>query len=593
MAKEFKTAIGLLGNPNVGKSTLFNALTGAQQHMGNWPGKTVEQTIGQFNYQNQSITLIDLPGTYSLNAYTDEEAITLAVIKRQQLNVIIQIIDAQNLARNLFLTLQLLESQVHLIIALNMYDLARASGIEIKVELLAELLGVTVVVIDAKKKTGLTNLIASCLTDKKHLPKLTYPRISSDVRRRYGYINGLLKQVVTAKTPKNYKNFSDQLDALTTNKYWGIPLFLLTIFIVFQLTFFIANPLVNAIKYFITLLNEQITQILHLATMPDWIISLVTKGILGGVGSILTFIPVLAMLFLALAVLEDSGYMARVAYIMDRVMRRLGLHGKAFLPLIIGFGCNVPAIMATRTLETKKDRLLTMLICPFISCGARLPIYVLFTAAFFPKQQGWILFSLYLLGIVMAISAGLVLKNSLFKKVPSPLVIELPPYRWPVLSHVLLAVWKKIKLFFKKTGKIILIVSLIIWFLATMPFGVAYGSQNSIIGIIGQWVTPLFSPLGFAHWQTMVALMFGIVAKEVVVSTFGTLITNLSDYFTPLSAYSFMVFVLLYTPCLSTLAAVKQETNSWRWPIFMAVYTFIIAWLAALVIYQGGRLLVS
>jgi len=360
------------------------------------------------------------------------------------------------------------------------------------------------------------------------------------------------------------------------------------------------------IESFFEFLGESLTSLMEVWNAPVWVSSLLVDGVIGGVGGVLVFVPIIGILFLLMALLEDSGYMARVAYVMDKFMHSIGLHGKAFIPLILGFGCNVPGIMATRTLETKKDRLLTILINPFMSCGARLPVYVLFTGAFFSAYQGWVIFSLYFLGIIVAILMGLIFKKIFFKGLSSPFVIELPPCRWPSFKGVLIHVWERVWLFIKKAGTIILVFSIIIWFLASVPFGVDYGSQDSLAGSIGQTISPVFKPLGFDNWQSSVALMFGFVAKEVVVGTFGTLYgvedveseegkVSLSDSlqndFTPLAAYAFLVFVLLYVPCMAVLAVVKRETNSWKWPLFMVGYTTVIAWFFAFMVYQGGKLL--
>ena len=680
MVKKFDLKIGLTGNPNVGKSTLFNALTGAKQHVGNWPGKTVEKKEGEFTFAGKKIQLVDLPGSYSLTAYTEEETITSDFILQEKPDVVVQIIDVQNFARNLFITIQLIELGTPLVIALNMVDLAKANGITIKIKELSKLLDVPVVIIDARKKIGIDTLIKTILQKrnkkKKSQVKLTYgtevndelkkfkdfikskektnkeelnwlslkllegdyraeqsltkksyylelkPLIQKSIghlqnifgkdittilaNTRYGFIKGLSKEVVGRKKVEQKVKFSDKFDDIATNRFLGIPLFLFVIFLMFQMTFKLSEPIMGWIESFFGFLGVNISALLVNSGFSALFISLINEGIIGGVGGVLVFIPIIGILFLLMAILEDSGYMARVAYIMDKTMHKIGLHGKAFIPLILGFGCNVPAIMATRTLETKNDRLLTILINPFISCGARLPVYVLFVGAFFSAYQGLIIFSLYLLGIIVAIVMGLIFKKFLFKELSSPFVIELPPYHWPTFKGLIIHVWEKIWLFIKKAGTLILVFSVIIWALASLPAGVDYGSKQSWAGSIGQSITPIFKPLGFDNWQSSVALVFGFVAKEVVVGTFGTLygVDNLEsgtgieslnnalqNDFTPLSAYAFMVFVLLYVPCMAVLAVVKKETGSWKWPLFMAFYTISIAWVVAFIVYQGGRLL--
>lgn len=673
--------VGLIGNPNVGKSTLFNTLTGSKQHVGNWPGKTIEKKEGLFAYKDKEIKLVDLPGSYSITAYSEEETVTSDFILNEKPDVIIQIIDAQNLERNLFITIQLIELGAPLVLALNMFDLAEKDNIKIDEKELSTLLGLPVIIIDAKKKKGINNLLETVsknnLKNQKKKIKLTYnSEVNHELKKikkfikdreknitpkkldwmalkllendwraqqelnkkpycfdlkteinkstthlknifndditsiltnsRYGFIKGLSKNVITRNTKKKNFKWTDRFDNLVMNKFIGIPLFLLSTWILFQITFKLSEPLIDLIGDLFEYFGKISTSTLEQLNTPEWIISLITKGILGGVGSILSFVPIIGILFFFIALLEDTGYMSRVAYVMDKLMHKLGLHGKAFIPLILGFGCNVPGIMATRTLKTKKERLLTILINPFMSCGARLPVYTLFAGAFFSAYQGWIIFSIYLLGIILAIITGLIFKIILSKNLSSPFVIELPPYRFPTIKGILIHVFERIWIFIKKAGSIILVFSVIIWLLASFPLGVDYASKNSLAGITGQKITPIFKPLGFDNWQSSVALMFGFTAKEVIVSTFGTLYdvndteiesteaplsNTLQSDFTPLGAYSFMVFVLLYTPCIAVLAVVRRETNSYRWPLIMIGYTTSLAWIMAFIVYQGGIIL--
>ncbi len=676
MEKKSKFTIGLIGNPNTGKSTLFNLLTGARQHVGNWPGKTVEKKEGNFNFENKQIHIVDLPGSYSLTAYSEEEKVTTNFIFEEKPSVIVQILDAQNLERNLLMTIQLIELQVPLVLALNMEDLAQKNGIKIDIKILSILLDVPVVLINAKSKKGVETLIKTTCKqiNKKSEIKITYgteisnelknikefihinekdpqpynsswialkllegdekieqnfiqkkyyPELQFSVKKsisrlekifnkniysiltstRYGFIKGLSKEIITKNPSQRKQNISDKIDNIFMHKYLGIPLFLGITWLMFQLTFTLSAPLIGGIESLFELLGEFVLMILTSWDTSQWIISLIVNGIIGGVGGVLTFVPIIGILFLIMAILEDSGYMARIAYIMDKLMHKIGLHGKAFIPLILGFGCNVPAIMATRTLESKKDRLLSILINPFMSCGARLPVYILFVGAFFSSYQGWIIFSLYFLGIIVAILVGLVFKKIFSKSLSTPFVIELPPYRCPVMMGLLIHAWEKVWAFIKNAGTIILMFSVIIWSLASFPIGVEYGSQKSYAGQMGEAISPIFKPLGFGNWQSSVALTFGFVAKEVIVGTFGTLYgveniesntgttsltKSLQNDFTPLSAYSFMVFVLLYIPCMAVLAVVKKETNSWKWPIFMIFYTTGIAWILSFLVYQGG-----
>jgi len=617
MPQKYNYVIGLIGNPNVGKSTLFNSLTGASQQVGNWPGKTVEKKEGVISWQDQIIKLVDLPGTYSLTAFTKEESVVEDFIRLEKPEAIIQIIDAQNLTRNLFLTLQLLELKIQLILAVNMLDLANKDGIEIDIAKLSESLGVPVLEINARRKKEipifLRNVILAFKTEQVGGKKAAVSKILAEhildaeyIHQRYEFIKGLEKEVVKRNFNRSSKKFDRYIDSIVMNKYFGIPFFLIAIWLVFQATFKLSAPLTIWIQLFFSTLAVWATNFFSGLGVSNWFISLFTEGIIGGVGGVLVFLPSIGILFFLISVLEDTGYMARVAYIMDRFMHKLGLHGKAFIPLILGFGCNVPGIMATRTLQTRQERLLTILISPFISCSARLPVYVLFVGIFFAKYQGLVIASLYLLSVTVAILVGLVFKKIFSNGLSAELLIELPPYRYPTVRGLLLHIWEKIGAFIKKAGTIILAFSIIIWLLASLPIGVNYGSKESFAGSIGQLIAPLFTPLGFNNWQTGVALTFGLVAKEVVVSTYGTLngVTDVSagnaagvlsvvlqQYFTPLSAYAFLVFVLLYSPCVATIAVIRKETVSNKWALFVVANTVFVAYIMALFIYQGGKLI--
>jgi len=660
--------IALAGNPNSGKTTLFNSLTGMRQHVGNWPGKTVEKKEGSFNYTGKKIEVTDLPGTYSLTAYSIEEIVARDFIVDETPDVVINIVDASNLERNLYLTIQLIELGAKVILALNMNRFANKKGLEINVDKLSQLLGIPVVKIEAIDETGkkvlldsviefhenkiqnklkygkeieehiteLSNLIKAELNEKNpewialkllekdkqiietvskiqngkkvmmnvrqvqnHLDKVFGEDVDAAIAdARYGFIAGLLKESVK-KPAIDKMTMSENIDKIVISKIFGIPLFLLAMYLLFQITFTVSGPIINWINSGIGWLAESSMTFLEGVGAPAWLASLVGDGLFGGVGSVLVFVPIIMIMFFIISLMEDSGYMARAAFIMDKVMHKIGLHGKAFIPFLLGFGCTVPAIMATRTLESRKDRIMTMLLSPMMSCSARLPVYVLFTAAFFAKNKTLIIFSIYLLGIIIAMLIGLIFKKTLFKGESSPFVMELPPYRIPTLKGSFMHMWEKGKLFIIKAGTVIFGAVLVIWFLSSVPFGVEYGSEQSLVGIIGKIIAPVFQPLGFGNWQAAVSLLFGFIAKEVIIGSMGTLYgvgqeglsAVLHGSFTPLSAYAFMVFVLLYVPCIAVIATIKKETNSWKWPAFTTVYLTVVAWIISFIVYQGGLLL--
>ncbi len=668
-----KLTIALAGNPNVGKSTLFNALTGSRQHVGNWPGKTVEKKEGTLKYKGHEINVVDLPGTYSLTAYSIEELVARDFVVDECPDVVVHIVDATNLERNLYLAVQLIEMGANVIVALNMVDLAKRAKITIDEKKIAHFLGVPVIKIEANKKTGNGKLMDKAISlaeKKKKKPLITYgaeleehiAKLEKLIKKtiklperydpkwialkllendneiinkinaiekskiileeaaknrkhlqdvfgedvdtsvadaRYGFIGGLMREAVVKKEV-NRLSASENLDKVVMHRALGIPIFFALMWIMFNVTFAFGAPFMDIIDTGFGWLAESTgTFIENTSLLPSWVGSLVVDGIISGIGSVLIFVPNIFLLFMMIAIMEASGYMARAAFIMDKVMHKIGLHGKSFIPMIIGFGCNVPAIMATRNLESEKDRILTILINPFMSCAARLPVYVLFVGAFFSAHQGTIIFLIYLFGIFVALLSGMLFKNTMFRGLSSPLVMELPPYRWPAPKGILIHACERLSLFVKKAGTIIFAIVIVIWVLASMPWGVEYASEESVIGQMGGFIAPVFGPCGFGEWQPAVALMFGFAAKEVVVGTFGTLYDVedegleelIHSHFTPLSAASFIVMVLLYVPCMAVVATIKRETNSWKWPMFVVVYTSVVAWVCATLVYQGGLLL--
>lgn len=657
----------LAGNPNVGKSTIFNHLTGMKQHVGNWPGKTVEQKSGSFEFDNYDIEIIDLPGNYSLTPYSVEEQVSRDAIIHEENDAVINVIDAENIQRNLYLTLQIMETGANTILAVNLLNYAEDAGFKINLKKLEETLGIPIVVVDAREGTGLNELVRATIkaanhpkdcssrltygfelddhvnevkglfpnlkigsapdswtaikllegddevidiaeksSDKQNLQKVNNIRrhlegILNDnvddafINARYAEIDSIMK-ICVKKPGAGKKTLTDKIDDIVTNRILGIPIFLIVIYGVFQLTYTIGGPFQDLIDEAFTMLIDSITPILGDGLASSFVLN----GVIGGVGSILTFIPIIFILFFLLSLIEDVGYLARAAFVIDRAMYKImGLSGKAFIPMILGFGCDVTGIMATRTLANESDRISTMLALPFISCSARIPIYALFTAVFFVSNQAEITFGLYILGMVVAIIVARLLKRTAFSEESAPFIMELPPYRLPTLKSAGLHMWERGSLFIKKAGTIILGTSIIVWLLGNLPPGVEEGSVQSIIGMFGNIIAPIFAPLGFGFWQAAVALVFGIMAKEIVVSTFGTLFgvgedgisAVLPSLFTPLSSLSFMVFTLLYVPCFACLGAIKEESNSWKWMGVCVVTCCVIAYIMAFIVYQGGLLL--
>ena len=666
-----KLIVGLAGNPNVGKTTVFNRLTGMRQHVGNWPGKTVEQAKGHFKHGEYDYDIIDLPGNYALSAHSIEEIVSRDFIVDDDSDVIINVVDAANLERNLYLTVQMMELGANLVLAVNMNDFAIKKGHIINMELMSELLGFPVVEINAKNGDGIDELfdivekqaanpidssaklsygnelkghlfeiqelieqeddlmnVPSIWTAVKLLEKDTiviekvqkssygseifieadkiskhlhdvYKESAEEVvaNARYAFIDGLMAEAVE-RPPVEKETTTDKIDKIITNRILAIPIFVILMYFMFEVTYGLGSPFQELIEKGFSMLSGFVA-----GFIPNhYLSSFICDAVIGGVGGVISFLPIIIIIFLFLSILEDCGYLARAAFTLDIFMHKLvGLHGKAFIPMILGFGCGVPAIMATRTLENQNDRMLAMMLVPFMSCTARLPIYAIFIAAFFKEHNGIILLSIYILGIIVALIVAAILKRIMFKGLSTPFVMELPTYKVPSLKGVLMHTWEKVKGFLKKAGTVILACSIVLWALSIFPLGVKYGSADSVLGMIGNFLAPIFAPLGFGTWQAAVAIIAGLAAKEVIVSTFGTLggmkeddedgITHLiQDTFTPLSAYSFMAFTLLYTPCFGTIGAIVNETRGYKWALTMCAITIVTAYVVSFLIYNIGLL---
>lgn len=658
----------ILGNPNVGKTSLFNALTGSYDYVGNWSGVTVEKKVGQL--KTHSGQLIDLPGIYDLVPISRDESVVTQYLIHDTFDGMINIIDAAQIKRNFNLTVQLLEYGAPLLIGLNMIDVASQRGIKIDYHKLMRRLHVPIIPVIARTEKGSSEML-NALTDyhlapqrpliiqygtqiedliaeiKQLIPKnyilpekhhrfvaiqyiLDNPTIKASLdtavqnnieqciqsfkesqtidleqeisTHRQRYINQLLSEVVVyPNTPKHH--LTERIDSILTHKILGIPIFLCFMWLIFQITFtWVGTPLSDQLDgFFGGALTEFVTRIMTQLGIYPPIQALVTDGIIAGVGGVLVFVPQILVLFFFISLLEDSGYMARIAVIMDRVMENFGLNGKSFIPMIIGFGCNVPGIMAARSIEEEKERLTTILITPFMSCSARLPVYGLFVAVFFAQHQALVVLSLYVLGIVAALTVSYILTKTTLKKDTSIFVVELPPYRLPSFKTLWRSTWEKGKGFVKKAGTFIFAGSVIIWVLNYAgPTGIDVAANESFLHVIGSLIAPLLSPVGFDSWQAAATLIPGFLAKEVIVSAMAiiyavnddALVSIVSTHFTALSAYSFMVFILLYTPCLATVAAIRKETTSWKWTFLAVIYPITVAYLLSMIIYQIGSLFI-
>lgn len=727
--------VALVGNPNCGKTTLFNFASGGHEHVGNYSGVTVDAKEGKFDFRGYTITLVDLPGTYSLTAYSPEEKYVRGYISEKMPDVIINVVDSTNLERNLYLTTQLIDMNVRTIVALNMYDELEHSGDKLDSKTIGKLLGIPFVPTVAKKRIGIDDLFRMVIKlyegsdvldsegvlisslkddnllddyhhnieihhhhDKKHhssdfkglhkvhetvrhihinhgreielsiqrlklpialnpslrdqystrflaikllendkeiesiiaklpnadeiinLRNLESKRIKTELKEdtesaitdaKYGFITGALKETWTDGKKKHKHKRTSRIDAIVTHKYFGYPIFLLFLYVMFQGTFTFGQYPMNWIDAGVAWLGNFVHDFMNEGSLRD----LLVNGIIGGVGGVIVFLPNILLLYFFISLMEDTGYMARAAFIMDKIMHKMGLHGKSFIPLIMGFGCNVPAILATRTIENRNARMITILINPLMSCSARLPVYLLLAGAFFPNHAGLVLFGIYMTGIILAIILSKLFKRYLFKKDETPFVMELPPYRVPTLKSMFSHTWEKGEQYLKKMGTVILIGSIVIWFLGYYPRPENTAQltaaqrmeqqENSYIGQIGHFIQPVISPLGF-DWKIGVSLLSGVAAKEIVVSTLSVLYTGDPDgdiaslsnrlqseikpngepSFTPVNALGLMLFVLIYFPCLATFVAIKNETQSWGWAFFAAGYSLVLAWLMAFAVFQ-------
>lgn len=664
-----KKTIAIIGNPNSGKTTLFNRLTGSNQHVGNWPGVTVDRKTGHICYKGTSVDIVDLPGVYSLSPYTQEEIIAREFVLSDEPQGILNIVDAANIERNLYLTMQLIALGLPMVVALGFMDDCRAQGIEIDCQAMSQALGVPVVPISARRGEGIEELLetvvdgmkppvrqpdyahgvgaAIALTARRleamplrraslpfyatkllegdthmkaqlQMPKSLAEEIDAIASGLQSHENCADKEMILADAlydfietvvaqcyhrPENPPlTTTEKIDRVVMNKWLALPIFALIMCVMFLTTFGpIGNFLKDGLEGLIQgVLSPAVEEGLTALGASPWVIGLVCDGIIGGVGGVVSFLPQIVILFFFLSVLEDTGYLARIAFIMDTLLRKIGLSGKSFVPMLMGFGCTTPAVMAARTMENEKDRRMTIMLTPFMSCGAKLPVYALFAGALFPEHAGLVTISLYVLGIVVAIFAGFLLKKTVFKGVSSGFVLELPTYRMPSFKGTVLNMWDKARDFITKAGTIIFLMSVLIWLLQnfTLHLTVAQNSAESILGVLGTAVAPVFAPLGFGTWQAAVSLLTGLVAKEAVVSTLSVLFgasgnsallgSMVSEAFTPLAGYTFLVFTLLYMPCMSAFATIKREMGGWRWALGAAAFQTVLAWLVAFLVHLIG-----
>lgn len=570
--------VALVGNPNTGKTTVFNALTGSKQYVGNWPGVTIDK---KFGFINKDMKLVDLPGIYAMDTYSNEEKIARAFLEYEDVDVIINVVDSTNLERNLYLTTQLMQFNKPIVVLLNMIDIAKKRGINIDHNKLAKELGVTILPISAKTKEGLDNIEKTIIESKEIIP--SYNINFKTEKETYTYIDKIINK--SSKEKGNSKYIGEKIDKLVLNPVLAYPIFLLALFIIFKFTFsWFGQPLADGLDAFVA---DTFTPFVEglIENSSLWFQSLIVDGIVAGVGGVIVFFPIVFALFLGISFLEDSGYMSRVAFLMDKIMRKIGLSGKAFIPIIMGFGCSAPAIMATRTLESEKDRKMTALLAPLVSCGARLPVYALFASIFFSSNQELVVMGIYLLGIIVAILVGLLFKNTLFKKDEQPFILELPEYKLPSLKSIILNAWDKSKGFIVRAGTLIFAVSIVVWFLTYFNMnGFTEEISTSFFATLGGFVARIFEPLGFGTWEAGVSILTGLAAKEVIIGTmeivYGDLAVILPMMFTTITALTFLIFVSLYTPCFAVIGVMRKEYGN-KMMLLSIVYQFILAWIVA------------
>lgn len=574
--------VALFGNPNVGKTTVFNLLTGSNQYVGNWPGVTIDKKEG---FLGKDIKIVDLPGIYAMDTFSNEEKVSKEFLETGDVDVIVNIVDASNLSRNLYLTTQLMEFNKPIVILLNMLDVAESKGIYIDSDNLSKELGVTVVPIIAKKKNGVDKI---SLAIKNSVNKtVNYDINFGNEVQTYKKLEDILSRCTKINSDKEI-SISDKIDNIVLNPILAYPIFIGALLLLFKFTFdWVGGPLQEGLG---TLIETYISSPINdmLVNSSPWFRSLIVDGILGGVCGTLPFFPLIFTLFFGISLFEDSGYMSRAAFLMDNIMRKVGLSGKAFIPMVMGLGCSSPAIMATRTLESEKDRKITALISPLMTCGAKLPIYAVFVAIFFPKNAALVTTSLYLLGIVVAILVALVLNRTSFKNDVEPFILELPEYKLPTLSALLKNTWNKSKGFLIRVVTVMFAMSVAIWLLSSFNFnGFTENMNDSFLAYLGKLIAPLFAPLGFGDWRASVSILTGLGAKEIVISTMQVLYGNLDKVlptvFTGVTAYGFLVFSALYTPCIAALATMRKEYGN-KMMFTSLIYQFVLAWIGAFIV---------